>query len=55
MGQRKSRRLTWRIAPRTFSDEVAHVRHFHIATEPSEQRVLAVLPLARAVVAITLW
>jgi hypothetical protein len=38
-------RRAWRILPRTFRNEVPHVGHQHVATEPREQRLLEILAL----------
>jgi hypothetical protein len=40
-----------RILARAFRDEVPHIRHQHAATEPRDQRVLAILAAARTQIA----
>jgi hypothetical protein len=40
-------RGTWRILARALCDEVPNVGYQHIATEPCEQRVFAILAAAR--------
>jgi hypothetical protein len=37
----------WRILPRALRNEVANVRHQHVATEPRDQRILFILAAAR--------
>jgi hypothetical protein len=40
-------RRTWRILARALRNEVAHVRHQNFATEPRDQRFLAILTATR--------
>jgi hypothetical protein len=44
-------RRSWRILARTLSDEVPHVGHENVATEPRDQCVLAILAATRTQVA----
>lgn len=36
--------FAWCVAPRTLRDEVANVRHQHVAAEPPDKRVLRYWP-----------